>query len=180
MEEARRDRPETAFSENDVVTAWLWKTFLPLWIEGSGDSDTYMSCPVDCRRIYRALPRNYFGCALCFASASATPGQLREGSLGELALLVHNSVRRVTNDFASSSMGTLDRFRRQEGLAAMECVHLKHPRRGTIVTNLTRMPLNDLDFGAGPPADFLVHSDVAGSAALLPDEHGVMAVVMHP
>jgi hypothetical protein len=180
LAEAKHDQPEVAFSENDVVTAWLWKKFLPQWIKESGDPDTFVSCPVDCRRIYKALPRHYFGCALCFASASAGLSHLHQASLGEIALRVHSSVRKVNNDFASVSMRTLDLFRRQQGPAAMEHIHLKHPERGMIVTNLTRMPLRDLDFGAGAPADFLVHSDVSGSAALLPAENGIMVVVIHP
>jgi len=180
LEQANRDRPGVPFSENDVLTAWLWQRFLPRWIEEPGDHQTWVTCPVDCRRIFKALPRRYFGCALCFASASVSLGRLRQAPLGELASCVHDAVRRVTNDFAALSMSTLGLFRRQHGPAAMENLHLTHPRHGMVVTNLTRMPLRDLDFGNGAPEDFLVHSDVSGSAALLPSQDGVLAVVIHP
>ena len=180
LQEARADQPETAFSENDVVTAWLWRRFLPTWLGDSSDSDTYMSCPVDCRRVYRVLPRNYFGCALCFASASASLADLREAALGDIARRIHDSVRNVGNDFAFRSWTALEHFRHQHGLSEMERIHLKHPERGMIVTNLTRMPLGELDFGEGPPADLVFHSDVTGSAALLPAKEGLTAVVLHP
>jgi hypothetical protein len=62
----------------------------------------------------------------------------------------------------------------------MEHVHLKHPARGLIVTNLTRIPIRDLDFGVGAPADFSFYSDIFGSAALLPAENGIEAVVLYP
>ena len=180
LEEANHDRPDAVFSENDVVTAWLWKKFLPQWIQESGDLDTYATCPVDCRRIYRVLSRHYFGCALCFASVSARSGDLQQASLGSLALRVNGAVHKVNNDFASRSMQTLAQFRGQQGLAVMEHVHLKHPAHGLIVTNLTRMPIRDLDFGAGAPTDFSFHSDVSGSAALLPAQNGIEVVVLHP
>jgi hypothetical protein len=178
--EAKHDRPDAVLSENDVVVAWLWEKFLPQWFQGSEDFETYVTCPVDCRRIYRVLSRHYFGCGLCFASASARLDRLRRVSLGELALRVNGAVRKVNNDFASRSMRTLAQLRGQQGLAVMEHVHLKHPAHGLIVTNLTRMPIRDLDFGAGAPADFSFHSDVSGSAALLPAENGIEVVVLHP
>jgi hypothetical protein len=107
-------------------------------------------------------------------------GHLLPASIGELALRVNGAVRKVNNDYASRSMRTLAQFRSQQGLAAMEHVHLKHPSHGLIVTNLTRMPMRDLDFGAGAPADFSFHSDVSGSAALLPANNGIEVVVLHP
>jgi hypothetical protein len=180
LEEAKRDCPGPAFSENDAVTAWLWKTFLPRWIEGPGDADVHVTCPVDCRRIYKPLPRQYLGCALSFASASADKDSLDRAPLGELALRVNAAVRGVGNDFVARSWRTLEQFRRSGGLTAMQKIHLRHPARGLIVTNLTRMPLRDLDFGTGAPADFLIHSDVSGSAALLPAVDGIEAVVLHP
>jgi hypothetical protein len=180
LEEAKHDQADAVFSENDVITAWLWKTVLPQWIQRSDDLDVHVSCPVDSRRIYKALSRRYFGCGLCFASVSSRLGHLKQASLGELALLVNGAVQKVNEDFASRSMRTLAQFRGQQGLVAMEHVHLKHPARGLIVTNLTRMPIRDLDFGTGAPADFSFHSDVLGSAALLPAENGIEVVVLHP
>jgi hypothetical protein len=167
-------------SENDVITASLWKEFLPRWIEGGGNPMTHVSCPVDFRRILKGMPKNYFGCAVCFASANLELNALQNASIGELALLVNQSVRKVNHEAVVRSLQTLERFRRQGGLAAMEQVHLRHPAHGLIVTNLTRMPIRDLDFGTDAPADFLIHSEVLGSAAIFPAENGVEVVVLQP
>ena len=180
VEEAKKDSPAAMLSDNDVITAWIWKNTLPRWIRGAGRPETYLTCPVDCRRIFKAIPKNYFGCALCFVSASADYSTLLSAPIGKLALRVHEAVRKVNHDFVSRSMDTLERFRSREGIEAMEQVHLRHPSSGLIVTNLTRMPVRDLDFGSGAPADFLIHSDVSASAALLPAEDGVEAVILHP
>jgi shikimate O-hydroxycinnamoyltransferase len=180
IEEAKKDSPGAMLSDNDVITAWLWKNTLPGWIHKTSRLETYLTCPVDCRRIFKAIPKNYFGCAVCFVSASADYSTLLSAPIGKLALRVHEAVRKVNHDFVSRSMDTLERFRSREGIAAMEKIHLRHPSSGLIVTNLTRMPVRDLDFGSGAPADFLIHSDVSASAALLPAENGIEAVVLHP
>jgi hypothetical protein len=77
-------------------------------------------------------------------------------------------------------MDILDGLRRQKGLAALEHVHLRHPRHGLIVTNLTRMPIKDIDFGFGAPVDFSTYVEVRGSAAILPAEGGSEVIVVRP
>ncbi len=61
----------------------------------------------------------------------------------------------------------------------MEKVHLRHPQHGLIVTNLTRLPLRDIDFGSGAPADFRAYAEVRGSAAILRAKEGVEVLVIH-
>ena len=59
-------------------------------------------------------------------------------------------------------------------------IHLRHPHHGMIVTNLTRLPIRSLDFGAGAPQGFLPYVDVLGGAAILPAENGVEILVAPP
>jgi len=61
----------------------------------------------------------------------------------------------------------------------MEEVHLRHPRHGLIVTNLTRLPLRDIDFGFAHPADFRAYAEVMGSVAILPAKEGVEVLIIH-
>ena len=179
LEEARHKHNESSFP-NDVLVAMLWKKYLPLWEKGSGNPETYVTCPFDFRRSLAGFPKTYFGCALTFATASAGFEDLLALSEADLALRVKNAVGRMKSEFIANSLSTLDRFRRQRGLDAMENVHLRHPDRGLIVTNLTRMPIRDLDFGTGGPEDFLAYAEVPRSAAILPAEKGVEILVVHP
>jgi len=89
-------------------------------------------------------------------------------------------VSRIKNDFVLKSLSGLESLRRQDGLAAMEKLHLRHPDSGMIVTNLTRMPVRDIDFGSGPPISFLAYADVFSSAAILQAEQGVEVLVANP
>ena len=177
--EAKRTH-DVPFTENDVLTAHLWRTYLPQWTAPTSGPKAYVTCPFDFRRAMSGIPRNYFGCALCFATASFDAEGLERAPLGDLAHAVRNAVRRYNNDAVTGALNTLNDFRRQNGPDAFEKIHLRHPDRGTIITNLTRMPIRDMDFGAGAPADFLAHVDVTNGMALLPADRGVEAMVFHP
>jgi hypothetical protein len=169
-----------ALYHNDVLTAYLWKRCVTLWDEGSGNPITYMNCPVDFRRILRAVPRTYFGNALCFATASTDYETLAGSSLGELALLIREAVSQVREDYVSGSLQVLERLRRQRGLAVMEEIHVVPPQDGMLVTNISRLPMQGLDFGAGIPTGFRALSSNQRAAAILPAEDGVEVRIFHP
>jgi hypothetical protein len=167
-------------SKNDVICALLWQKYIPEWNPKDGNPTTSMTCPFDFRRVKTGLPPNYFGCALCFATASCELDFLEKAPVGKLAALIRNAVDRIKNDFVLNSLGTLEGLRRQDGLSAMERIHLRQPDQGMIVTNLSRMPLRAIDFGFGPPSNFIAHAEVVSSAAILPADSGVEILVAHP
>lgn len=179
LSEAQRDCPVPLF-DNDVLTAYLWRRCVPQWESGDGNPVTYVSCPVDFRRILRAVPRTYLGNALCFATASMDGERIASAPLGELASLVRQAVRRVREDYVSGSLQTLERLRRQRGLAVMEELHVVPPQHGVVVTNISRLPMRSLDFGAGIPTGYRALSATPRAAAILSAEDGVEARVFHP
>jgi shikimate O-hydroxycinnamoyltransferase len=172
LAEARQDC-EVPLFPNDVLTAHLWKRCITQWDEGSGNPATFVSCLVDFRRILRAVPRTYFGCAICGTTASLEYDSLASASLGKLALLVRQAVARVRQDYVSGALQTLERLRQQRGLTAMEEIHVRHPQHGMVVTNISRLPVQSLDFGAGLPMAFQALPSAERGAAILPAEDGV-------
>jgi hypothetical protein len=167
-------------SHNDVPTAHLWQRCITQWEKGEGNPVTYVTCPVDFRRILRAVPRTYFGNALCFATASIDYESLAGASLGTLALLIRDAVSQVRQDYVSGSLQTLERLRQQRGLPVMEEVHVVPPQHGLLVTNISRLPMHSLDFGAGIPTSFRALSSTKRAAAVLPAADGVEIRVFHP
>ena len=179
LEEAK-PKHHMAFTENDIITAYLWKKYLPIWHQNNENPMTYLTCPFDFRRVLTDFPKNYFGCALCFAAAAISFSDLLQASIGDLAVLIRNSVNKIKTDYILNSLSTLENHRKQNGFPALEKIHLRHPGHGMIVTNLTRLPIRDLDFGFGMPDGFLVYSEVLSSAAILPAENGVEILVVPP
>jgi hypothetical protein len=179
LSEAEQDC-QVALYHNDVLTAHLWKRCVTQWEEGDGNPTTYMNCPVDFRRILRAVPRTYFGNALCFATASTAYDSVAGSSLGELALLIHEAVSQVRQDYVSDSLQTLERLRRQRGLAVVEEIHVVPPQHGMLVTNISRLPMQSLDFGGGIPTGLRALSSTPRGAAILPAADGLEIRVFHP
>ncbi len=171
---------QSACTENDVIMAHLWKRYLPQWMKGSEGDSCYITCPVDVRRLLPDFPRNYFGCALCFATTEIPYTDLLRVSEADLAASIRKTVNQIKPPYILKSLQTLNLFRQQRGLSGMGRIHLRHPSRGMIVTNLTRLPIRELDFGAGVPEHFLVYTDVKCSAAILAGHQGVEVIVVHP
>lgn len=181
--ELLREAQETcdvALSNNDVISAFLWREYVPRWCERENNPLTYVTLPFDFRRALKAVSRTFFGCALCFATASLDYESLVRARLGELALLVHEAVGRAKEDYIWGSLRTLDGLRRARGLGVMEEIHVRHPRNGIVVTNISRLPFQSLDFGAGPPTGFQAYSQVLGGAGIMPADDGVEIRVFLP
>jgi shikimate O-hydroxycinnamoyltransferase len=165
---------------NDVITAFLWKKYITEWNESGNNPTTYVSCPFDYRRVLRILPRTYFGNALCGATASIDYESLVHASLGKLALLIRKAVAQVKQDYVLGSLEALESLRQQKGLDAMEEIHVLHPQNGLVVTNISRLPVQDLEFGSGTPTGFQVLNSTQRGAAILPAQDGVDVRVYHP
>jgi shikimate O-hydroxycinnamoyltransferase len=177
--EAQKESQVPLF-DNDVITAFLWKKCITKWNAGNNNPITYISCPFDYRRVLRELPRTYFGCAVCVVTASIDYESLVQAPLGKLALLIRKAVGRVKRDYILGSLETLERLRQQKGLATMEEIHVMHPRDGLLVTNISRLPVHNLEFGSGPPMGFQVLSSAQRGAVILPAQDGLDIRVYHP
>ena len=180
IEKAREEYPEISLTENHMITAFLWKKYIPMWSRDADNPVTYMTCPFDFRRVLRSVPRTYLGCALSFATAGMHLDELVKGSLGEVASQIKQAIKSLDQERIRSSLAVLDAYRRERGTEAITNILLRHPEHGMIVTNLTRMPIADLDFGSGSPVNLSTYNDVLRGAAILPAEDGVEIVVEYP
>ena len=161
-------------SHNDTAAAWLWKKYLVEWAGPDPALDTYVSCPVDFRRVHPAVGPAYFGNAVALATASIPRGELADAPLGDLATRVRRAVDAVDAAAAERALLALDRLRRAEGLSAMEECHVVHPRQGLLLTNLSRLPVPEVAFDAGPPVAFdILTPGVRGAVALPAPDDGI-------
>jgi len=178
LAEAQGDCP-VRLSYNDVVAAWLWRTHVAQWADVA-ENTTFLSCPVDLRRVLPDLPPAYFGCAVAMANASIERERLATASAAELARRVRDAVAAVDEARARHSLVVIDRLRREAGLAALERLRVVHPRAGLLVTNLSRLPAREIVFDAGPPVAFDILAPVERCAVILPAEDGLDVRVCPP
>jgi NRPS condensation-like uncharacterized protein len=167
-------------TENDVITGMLWKKYFTDWSINGSNPETYLSFPFDFRRVLNRFPKNYFGCAITFGTAKLSLRELSEMPEENIAQIVKNSVSKIKNNYISQSISTLENFRQQKGTGEFEKLHLRHPENGIIITNISRLPIRDLDFGNGAPTDVLTYAEVLRSAAILPAEGGVEILAASP
>ena len=179
LQEARKDY-EARLSHNDIVVGLLWKKFMSPWNTEQGDHRTYISCPVDYRRLLDGFPKTYFGNAVALATTPLSYEKLMNAGLAELALMVRRSIAGVNEQYIHEGLKVLNALSRQEGVAANEHIHVSHPDSGLLVTNLSRLPVNDIVFNAGPPVHYEILTPVPRGAVILPDEDGIMVRVSYP
>jgi hypothetical protein len=131
-------------SLNDLVCAALVQRF---GLELAGADGLFLTMPVDCRRLLPGVPQGYFGNAVRAAPLLLDRDALSEG-VPELAARVQAAVKR-----ANDEAGARDALSCLESLpdGAWADLHLVHPDAGLLITNVSRLPFEMLDFGAGPP-----------------------------
>jgi shikimate O-hydroxycinnamoyltransferase len=168
------------FSFNDVVTAMLWKKFIPQWNQGGEGETTYMSCPVDFRRLLEGFPQNYFGNAVVLATTEITYKQLLSASLTELAQIIRDRVASVGEAYINGTMVVLDHLQKQSGPGINEYIHVAHPGYGMLVTNLSRLPVPEVEFNAGPPVSYEILTPAQRGAVILPSKDGIEIRVCCP
>jgi hypothetical protein len=171
LAEAKEAR-DIRLSLNAAVSAYLWKTYVPKWGNPFGEPESYLHCPVDFRRVDRTLRKTYFGNAVCLAVATMEFGELERASLGDAAVRIHEAIRSVKPDTVAAALEDLEILKRGGGVEAMEAVHVVHPRSGLLVTNLSRLPLNQLEFGAGAPVGVHILTPAERGAVILPADDG--------
>jgi shikimate O-hydroxycinnamoyltransferase len=171
---------DARLSFNDVISAHLWRKYIARWDGADGEETTYVSCPVDVRRIIRGFPRTYFGNAVGLATRSLERRTLVEAPLGRLASIVRSAVASVDETYMRNALGTLQAMRLQEGLAVLEENHVIHPRSGILITNLSRLPVHEIEFDAGPPVAFDILTPAVRGAVVLPADDGVDIRVCYP
>lgn len=150
-----------------MLSAQLWRIYAARWDEAGHDGRTYLACPVDLRRALRTFPATYFGCAVSLAMAGVRLGELATASLRQLASLTRSAVSAVDSTSVRRGLRALQALRRQEGLSVLESCQVIPPS-GLLVTNLSRLPVHEVAFNAGPPVayDILTPAERGPSSCL--------------
>jgi hypothetical protein len=77
-------------------------------------------------------------------------------------------------------MEVLDQLQKQSGPGINEYIHVTHPGSGMLVTNLSRLPVPEVEFGAGPPVSYEILTPAQRGAVILPSSDGIEIRVCCP
>ncbi len=158
-------------TNNDIVMADLLRRFhtsTPLGPNG----ELIVRCPVDYRRIYLQLPKNYFGNALKDAVAVFDPRAFAKLSLGEVACVIRDAIDSITPETIELELACFEDLRQNYGSEVFETIGCP----GLLVSNLSKLPLQTLDFGFGTPRRMITASLNPRLAVILADADSGLVV----
>lgn len=137
-------------STNDMICAELWREFA---LEFDRDGREFLSlvAPVDYRRLYPEFPKNYAGNAVALSRLDLSRNDVVHMSPVELAQKIRLMVQQVDQRYVETTNAGLAANLGLDDWAGLGEYHIVDPTAGLLITNLSRLPLATLDFGAGAP-----------------------------
>jgi Transferase family len=134
-------------SSNDVLSALAIKRLVAAGAR-FGAEDVCLTIPVDVRGKVKEYGRGFFGNGILFHTLTLKRAQVEASPVQAIAVQVRRSMPVLSKE------GYVDFLIGLEGIAASgkwEDFRPYDPERGCLVTNLSRLPADRLDFGSGPP-----------------------------
>lgn len=140
---------QITLSAHDLITVKLLREFAKKW--NSEDDVLNVTSAFDYRRVHKYLKRFYFGNAVLGTYTQINFKDLYNKEVWELAEMIRSTTSSINHESAVDSLRYLEKFRLENGTKSMANIHVSHPERGFLITNLSRVPVASLDFGAGAP-----------------------------
>ena len=137
-------------STNDAVSALIWRSLIVVTYEGTEYKDEPLSCcqvAVNGRlKMEPPLPPDYFGCALMFGTNYLPISSvLVPGSLPTMALMIRQSIMKVTAPYIESVIATIRNVPDYRRFIPTSFVDLLG--RDTVQTSWSAFPLYAYDWG---------------------------------
>ena len=168
----KEDNGQVRMSHNDVACALLWREHLTHF--SPSENEFSLVNPVDFRRIMPNFPTNYVGNAVVLSRTDLTRRQLLDQSVGDTARLIRSNLARVQTDYIQKTIANLASLLRKDARNGCNQIHIAHPRHGLLITNLSRLPLQGLDFGEGIPTTCLPLTPCTNTVVFTSDGSGGM------
>lgn len=152
-------------SENDILSAMVVKRLINAQ-KGKKPIEFKLTIPIDLRRKIKEYGAKFFGNALLFGKVDFNKTDLQQ-NINELAAQIRRSMPQITKEKYLNYLEQLEEIisnNQKEKLKPFD------PEKGCLVTNLSILPSNKLNFGKGP-ADFIAPLTIEkNSAAILADK----------
>lgn len=150
-------------SNNDILSAMVTRKMVERQKEYFEDQ-FQLTMPIDIRRQIKEYGSKYFGNGLMFHMINFKSIDIEKSSVIEIAIEIRKSMPDVTKESYIKYLGQIETI-----LVNSQTNKLKpyDPRSGCLVTNLSMLPANKLNFGTGDP-DFIFPLTIEkNSAAIL-------------
>ena len=151
---------------NDILSAITCKKLIALQTNHFSH-DFQLTIPIDVRSLVAEYGAKFFGNGIMFGKINFEADLIRKLPVQELAIKIREGMPAVSR---TSFMNFLEQL---ETIIAQQRLHdLKpfDPKRGVLVTNLSKLPVKKLNFGTGNP-DYIFPLTIAkNSTAIIGDK----------
>jgi hypothetical protein len=134
-------------SSNDVLSAMAMKKLAGGGRERRG-GEFDLTMPIDLRGRVKGYGRGSFGNAIMFHTVTFKREEVESSAVPHLATRIRRARPVLSAETALAFLKSLAAIRAAERWAEFRPYD---PERGCLVTNLSRLPTDRLDFGTGPP-----------------------------
>jgi hypothetical protein len=153
-------------SSNDVLSAMAIKKLVARRGEAWGESLS-LTMPIDVRPQIKEYGRRFFGNGLMFHTVEMKKEEAESLQAREIALKIRASMPSVRRQTYMDYLGRLEETIAEGRAGALGPYD---PSRGGLVTNLSKLPWDRLDFGTGGPDLVLPLTTGKNAAAILAKE----------
>jgi hypothetical protein len=152
-------------STNDILCAMVLKKSIEIQIDAFVQN-IRLTMPMDVRTQVKEYGPAFFGNALQFHEIDFKSREVRESDISAIALTIRENIPVIDRENYLKYLNLLEDYISN---GRMDKLRPYDPEKGCLVTNLSRMPTDRLDFGTGNP-DFIVPLTIGkNSVAILAD-----------
>jgi hypothetical protein len=153
-------------STNDILTAMALKKLVGRQSESWRD-EVSLTMPIDVRRLVKEYGRGFFGNGLMFHTLEFKKEHIENSPAKEIAVDIRKSMPHISSDTYIHYLAELEELISER---ATEKLRPFDPDRGCLVTNLSKLPADKLDFGTGSPELIIPLTVEKNSTAILAEK----------
>jgi hypothetical protein len=151
---------------NDILSAMIFKRTVDLQ-KSTNNNHFTLSIPMDVRRQVKELGSKFFGNGLMFHHLTSNTDEIDNYNITELALNLRKSLPKMNKALYVKYLADLELKIDESSIHSLEPYD---PEKGCLVTNLSKMPIQKLDFGSGGPEFVFLLTIGRNSTAILADK----------
>ncbi len=153
-------------STNDVLSAMIIKKSVEIQKAAFGD-DFQLTIPIDVRRYVKAYGSKFFGNGLMFHQVAFKTEDIEQSTFQSLAIQIRKSMPTITTESYLKFLSGIEKLISEQ---RVDQLRPYHPEAGCLITNLSKLPTNKLNFGTGNPDLVFPLTIGKNSAVILADE----------
>jgi hypothetical protein len=160
------ERTNHKVSTNDILSAMVVKKLIGIQNE-QVRNEYILNIPIDVRRNIKAYGQKFFGNGLMFSQINFLTSDVLKSEINDIAIQIRQGMPEISTDMYMDYLQELENIIDKK---KTELLRPYNPDTGCLVTNLSRLPVNRLNFGTGNPDLIFPLTIGKNAASILADE----------